>query len=79
MTWFFESNSPAARVMRTIVQGVIGVIISYLSIVAVNAPEIVSLLIIPIVMAILSPIMGWIGGLETKSEPEDDPKIGGTE
>lgn len=76
MNWFFESNSTGARLMRTIVQGVIGVLISYLTVIAGDAPEIVSLLIIPLVMAILSPIMGWIGGLERKA---DDYKIGGSE
>lgn len=59
--WFFESNDASARVLRTIVQGVLGVLISYLGTVATNAPEVVSLLVIPCVMAILSPIMAEIG------------------
>ena len=59
--WFFESNDASARVLRTIVQGVLGVLISYLGTIATNAPEVVSLLVIPCVMAILSPIMAEIG------------------
>lgn len=75
--WFFESNTPGARVLRTIVQGIIGVIISYLGVVATNSPEIVSMLIIPIVMAILSPIMAEIGKALDKDSEEIKP--GGTD
>lgn len=74
--WFFESNSTSARLLRTIVQGVLGVVVSYLSTLATGAPDVVSLLIIPIVMAILSPIMGAIGGTLDK---EETPKTGGTD
>ena len=74
ITWFFESNEASARVLRTIVQGILGVLISYLSTIATGAPEIVSLLIIPCVMAVLSPIMAEIG----KHLPED-VKAGGSE
>lgn len=66
--WFFESNSISARLLRTIVQGVIGVLIAYLGVVATSAPEVVSLLIIPVVMAVLSPIMGEIGKTLDKEE-----------
>lgn len=74
MKWFFESNDTSARLLRTIVQGVIGVVISYLSVLALNAPEMVSLLIIPVVMAVLSPIMGVIGTTERTPLPDDAPE-----
>lgn len=76
MEWFFRSNDTAARLLRTVVQGVIGVIIAYLSVIAVNAPEFISLLIIPLVMAILSPIMGVIGAGE---KGDEDKTVGGTD
>ena len=60
--WFFESNDTSARLLRTIVQGLIGVLVAYLSTIAPDCPQIVSALLIPAVMAILSPIMGAIGG-----------------
>lgn len=79
MKWFFESNDTAARLLRTIVQGVLGVIVSYLTILAGNSSEIVALLIIPLVMAILSPIMGAIGTTERAPEEQDKTKLGGTD
>lgn len=72
--WFFESNDTAARVLRTIVQGVIGAIIAWLSTLAPNCPGVVSALLIPIAMAILSPIMGAIGDTLDKEET-----VGGTD
>ena len=67
-SWFFDSNSTGARLVRTIVQGVLGVVVSYLTVIAANAPEIVSLLVIPVVMAILSPIMAEIGNVINKDD-----------
>lgn len=77
MKWFFESNETSARLLRTIVQACIGVIIGYLTTIAPTMPETVSLLVIPLVMAVLSPIMAEIG----KHMDDDEPhyKIGGTD
>lgn len=61
--WFLTSNSTGARILRTIVQGILGVLVAEL-------PEIVGLFnlqpwlqatIVALVMAILSPIMAEIG------------------
>lgn len=52
--------SPAARLERTIAQGIIGVVIG-LGTGLVGAPEWVQLCIIPVVMAILAPIQAEIG------------------
>ena len=78
MKWFFESNETSARLLRTIVQACIGVLIGYLTTIAPTMPEPVSLLVIPLVMAVLSPIMAEIG---KHKEAEDEPhyKIGGTD
>lgn len=75
MEWFFKSNDTSARLFRTIVQGVIGVVIAWLTTIAPNMPEIVSLLVIPVVMAILAPLMGMIGA----DEKDDDKTVGGTD
>ena len=53
-------DSPAARLERTIAQGVIGVAVGVLTGVA-GAPEWVSTLVIPVTMAILAPIQASIG------------------
>lgn len=76
MKWFFESNDPSARLLRTIVQACIGVLIGYLTAIAPMMPDIVAMLVIPLVMAILSPIMAEIG-----KHLDDEPtyKIGGTD
>ena len=74
MEWFFTSNDTSARLLRTIIQGVLGVFCSYLSVLALNAPEFVALFVIPLVMAILSPIMAEIG-----KSLEHEEKIGGSE
>ena len=63
MEWFLTSNSTLARILRTLVQGLLGVLIAEL-------PELVGLLdindtlqavIVAVAMAILSPIMSEIG------------------
>lgn len=53
-------TSPAARLQRTIVQGVVGVVIGLLTSWA-GAPEWLTIVVIPVVMAILAPIQAEIG------------------
>lgn len=74
MKWLLESNDTSARLWRTILQGVIAVVISWLLTISTTAPEIVSLLVVPVIMAILSPIMAFIGEKDNENE-----KPGGTE
>lgn len=63
MEWFFNSNSLNARLLRTIVQGVLGVLVASIDVfmgytaLSVEMRPIVAAL----VMAILSPIMAEIG------------------
>lgn len=62
MNTFLSSNKTSWRLLRTIVQGIIGVIIANIDIITGMwdfSPE-VKMLIVAIVMAILSPIMGAI-------------------
>lgn len=61
---FFESNELKYRLLRTIVQGVIGVIIANLDVIidqaaVISAP--IRAIIVALVMAILSPIMAEVG------------------
>lgn len=63
MEWLLTSNSTGARILRTLVQGLLGVLVAEL-------PEIVGLfdldawvqaIIVAVVMAVLSPIMSELG------------------
>lgn len=63
MNRFLTSNSTSMRLARTIVQGIIGVLISYADLLVsfVNIPPEMRPMIVAIVMAILSPTMAEIG------------------
>lgn len=61
---FLNSNEWQWRLARTIVQGVIGVVVAYLDLilgVMLVAPQMRSLLV-ALVMAVLSPVMAELGG-----------------
>lgn len=61
---FFESNELKYRLLRTIVQGVIGVVIANIDLIIGFIPIIPEALrgvIVLIIMAVLSPIMAEIG------------------
>lgn len=61
---FFNSNSTLFRLLRTIVQGVLGVVIANLDMIigTFSVPDIWKPLIVALVMAVLSPVMAAIGG-----------------
>ena len=67
MREFLTSNEPRYRLARTIVQGLIGVLIANLDLLVGMAPIEPALrpVITGLVMAVLSPIMAMMGG-----EPE---------
>lgn len=68
MKEFLKSNSAEARLGRTILQGILGVIVANLDLLVgflVIPPELKPL-IVALVMAILSPTMAMLG--ETKEE-----------
>lgn len=71
MNTFLTSNSASMRLARTIVQAVIGVLISYADVLigqaAIN-PELRPM-IVALVMAVLSPIMAILGEGDPKKEP----------
>ena len=61
---FLKSNEAIYRLLRTIFQGIIGVIIANLDIItgAFNISDVWKPVIAALVMAILSPIMASLGG-----------------
>lgn len=64
MKRFLTSNEWQWRLLRTIVQGVIGVIVANLDVIAgyiVLDPSIRAI-VVALVMAILSPVMAMLGG-----------------
>lgn len=60
---FFTSNSTGMRLLRTIVQAVLGVVVANLDVIigTFEIPVVWKPIIAPFVMAILSPIMAEIG------------------
>ena len=66
---FLKSNTALYRLLRTIFQGILGVIIANLDAItgAFSIPDVWKPIIAALVMAILSPIMANLGG---KSDDE---------
>lgn len=60
---FLTSNDPVYRLLRTIAQGVLGVLVANLDLIIDQfvIPESVRPVIVLVVMAVLSPIMAYIG------------------
>ena len=74
MEVFLTSNSWKYRLARTIVQGIIGIIIANLDL--IMGYLVIDPALRPMIVAILSPIMAELG---KKASYEDDIKIGGSE
>ena len=64
MTDFLTSNEPRYRLARTIVQGIIGVLVANLDLLVGLTPIEPALrpVITGLVMAVLSPVMAMLGG-----------------
>lgn len=75
MNRFLTSNEATFRLLRTIVQGVIGVILANADIIvgAYVINDVFRPLIVALVMAILSPIMAELG--KKKEEADDGEDI----
>ena len=64
---FFESNELKYRLLRTIIQGVIGIVIANIDLIIgfiPVIPEAMRGVIVLIIMAVLSPVMAEIGKRE---------------
>ena len=64
------SNDPVYRLLRTIAQGVLGVLVANLDMIIDQfvIPESVRPVIVLVVMAVLSPIMAYIGEKNNNNE-----------
>lgn len=79
---FLIRNDAKYRLLRTIVQGVCGVIIANLDVIigGIDIPTTAKPIIVGLVMAILSPVMASLGTNEmNKEELPDDYYEGGEE
>lgn len=63
MNKFLTSNSTSMKLARTVVQGIIGVLISYADTLVgfIVIPPEIKPMVVALVMAILSPVMSEIG------------------
>lgn len=64
---FLTSNSAWMRLARTVLQGIIGVIVAYIDVIIGQIgfiPDELRPVIVALVMAVLSPIMKALGGKE---------------
>lgn len=73
MNRLFVNNGAEWRLLRTIIQGVIGVIIAYIDILIgfVSMPDEMRPFVVALVMAVLSPIMKSLGK-DAMDKPELD-------
>lgn len=67
---FFTSNDTKWRLLRTIVQGVLGVIVANLDVLTgfIIIDPVWKPIVVAVVMAILSPLMAEIGGKDIESQ-----------
>lgn len=74
MQTFLNSNETKYRLARTILQGIIGVIIANVDLLvgAWNFPPEVKAFIVALVMAVLSPIMSELGAKKDDNDYDDD-------
>ena len=66
---FLNSNETFYRILRTVVQGIIGILIANIDLIisAINISDTWKPIIVALVMAVLSPILSEIGkGIENK-------------
>lgn len=73
MTKFLTDNSALYRTLRTILQGIIGVLIANIDllIASLTIPDTLRPIIVALCMAVLSPIMAELGRATEKPENED--------
>ena len=74
MKKFLSSNEAQYRLLRTILQGIIGVLIANLDVIVAswNFDPSFKPMIVALVMAILSPIMAMLG----EAQKDGDPDVG---
>ena len=71
---FLKSNETKYRLLRTIAQGVIGVLVAYIDVIigVLAIPNELRPMIVALIMAVLSPLMSEFG-----KNKEEEPEYGG--
>lgn len=79
MNTFLTSNEPKYRLARTIVQGLIGVLVANIDLIAgqVVLDPAQRAIVVPVVMAVLSPIMAALGQSSLYNSATDGVKADG--
>lgn len=74
MQRFLKSNETKYRLARTILQGVVGVIVAYLDVIigVLAIPNELRPFIVALVMAVLSPIMSELGNATGEEDYEEE-------
>ena len=77
MRKFLASNETKYRLGRTILQGIIGVIVAYIDVIigVMSIPDEFRPMIVALVMAILSPIMSELGAKTDTDEMTDEDAL----
>ena len=77
MQKFLSSNKTRDRLLRTILQGIIGVIVSYVDVIigTIAIPDELRPMIVALVMAVLSPIMSELGKSTENEEVEETGEV----
>ena len=72
MTNFLTSNTAVYRLLRTVLQGIIGVLIANLDVIVAswNFDPSFKPMIVALVMAVLSPIMAMLGEAQKDGDPD---------
>lgn len=79
MEWLLTSNTASARVLRTIIQGLLALIPTIVNVYAEYMPLWATAVMVPVIMCIISPIMAEIGKAIDNNGGAGANKIGGTE
>ena len=77
MRKFLASNETKYRLLRTILQGIIGVIVAYIDVIVgvMSIPDEFRPMIVALVMAVLSPIMSELGAKTDTDEMTDEDAL----
>lgn len=79
MEWFLTSNTAKARLLRTIVQGILALLPEIFNYYLAYMPEWCGIILVPVLMCIISPCMAELGKAIKEHGGSFDEKIGGSE
>ena len=79
MQWLLTSNDASARILRTVIQGILALIPGIFNFYLPYMPDWCGVVLVPVIMCILSPVMYELGKAIQEHGGAEDPKIGGSE